>query len=314
MTTDSVTQIVKYQRSIGALPHGTGFLVRQHWAGPLGGMGGSVWKYVAGYKGITTYVPLLGIQDPTRVITGVLPDLLNGRNADDASQSASWNAIMTAIQTAYNAANNKGVTIVMDSFNILSPASNVPDLTAAIGVVAQLALEALQKHSVTVSGQFTLRVENLISNPFGVFDPRPVFDWSITISFDNSAESMTLTIEVNYDNPGSNILGDIVGVLTGLLAAGFDPAVGIGTGIAVGHSVDAVYNADVQSQLLRALAGPLFNVPGVVQPITLHFQRPEPAKLVASVTYQFDPTTWNELAAIISGGSTAAAALLSKVH
>lgn len=210
MTNDSVSQVVKYQRSISGvgpfgLVHQTGsFSVRTAWGGPLGGMGGSVRKYVSGYKGIATYTKVLGAQDATGLITGVLPDLFNGSNADDASQSASWNAFMTAIQAAYDAIKS-GVTIQMDSFTISSPASNVPDLAAAIGVAGQLALEALRTNSVTASGQFQLEILNALSfNPFGALNPKPVFDWSIKISFDNSAESMTLTVDAKYDHMDNN--------------------------------------------------------------------------------------------------------------
>ena len=183
MTNDSVTQLVKYQRSIsGVGPFGiissqlpASFSVRTGWGGPLGGMGGSVRKYVSGYKGITTYTKVLGAQDATGIITGVLPDLFNGSNADDASQSASWNAFMSAIQAAYDAVKS-GVTIQMDSFTISSPASNVPDLAAAIEVVGQLALEALRTNSVTASGQFQLEILNALPiNPFGTAKPEACF-------------------------------------------------------------------------------------------------------------------------------------------
>lgn len=106
---------------------------------------------------------------------------------------------------------------------------------------------------------------------------------------------------------------DIAGVFAGLFTAGLtgDLFAGIGTGIAVGQSLNAAYDAAANSKFLDALAGPLFNVPGVVQPITFDFQRPATAELVASVTYQFDSTTWNELAAIISEAIAAATLLNS---
>ena len=302
MTNDSVTQLVKYQRTIGALPQGAGLSVRTHWGGPLGGMGGSVRKYVAGYKGVTTYKKLLGLQDAAGLITGVLPDLFNGRNADDASQSASWNAIMTGIQGAYNAANNAGAGISMDSFTISSPASNVPDLATAIGVVGQLVGEALRTNSVTASGQFQLdiKIGNHPINPGGVLDPRPVFDWSITISVDNSAESMTLTIDVKFDHMAQNLLGDIAGIFAGLLTAGFDLGAGIATGFEVGQIVDAKYNASANSGLLNALAGPLVQLTWVVQPFVFQFDRRSTTEFAVSVTYQFDSSTWNALANLIN--------------
>jgi hypothetical protein len=113
MTNDSMTQLVRYQRTTGALPEGPGFSVRTNWAGPLSGLGGSVRKYVGDYKGVTTYIKLVGLQGVTTNIIGrqgvtegigVMAGLLNGANADDPSQSASWNAIMVAVQNAYNTA------------------------------------------------------------------------------------------------------------------------------------------------------------------------------------------------------------------
>ena len=92
-----------------------------------------------------------------------------------------------------------------------------------------------------------------------LLNPKPVFDWSIKISFDNSAESMTLTIDIQYDHMDNNpALEDIAGVFAGLFTAGFtgDPFAGIGAGIAVGQSLNAAYDAAANRQVSRCSGGP----------------------------------------------------------
>src|SRR5271157_985382 len=53
---DSVTQLVEYQRNIGVLPRGASFSVRTSWAKPLSALGGSLRTYLADYKGVTTHI------------------------------------------------------------------------------------------------------------------------------------------------------------------------------------------------------------------------------------------------------------------
>lgn len=317
MTTDSVTQIVKYQRSIGALPHGTGFSVGQHWARPLGSLGGSVQKYVAGYKGVTTYTKLMGLPGVIHA-AGVVVGLLNGANAKDAGQSPSWNAIIAGLQAAYNAANNKGATFVLQSFNISSPASNVPDLASAIELGEQLVLEALQTHSVTASGTFQLDIQNAQSfNPFGLLDPEPVFDWSITISVDDSTRSMTLTLDIRFDHMESkSILEDFLGLfgaLTTVVLLGIPPDLVTAAGLGVGQAATGAFNAHCSGVLVAMMAqfslpkaaGP---IPGVNWPIEFNVSHSQATKFRLSVTYQFDPTTWNELATLFNQAAPQVAA------
>jgi hypothetical protein len=283
-------------------------------------LGGSVRKYVGDYKGVTTYIKLVGLQGVTTNIIGrqgvtegigVMAGLLNGANADDPSQSASWNAIMVAVQNAYNTANGTGYGITMQWFSITSPASSVTNLTDALELLAQILQQAQTTNSVTASGQFQLDIQ---TGTFGPADPRPVFDWSLTITLDSNAHSITLMIVVSYDHMASNsIAEDILGVMVGTALAGgiiWDPGQGVGAGaavgIAVGKTLTQAYNAAANSELLNALAGPLSKLTWVDQPINFSLSRPSSTQVILSVTYTFDSTTWNLLMSDINDPSSVA--------
>lgn len=323
MTTDSVTQLVEYQRNIGALPKGANFSVRTNWAGPLGRMGGSVRNYLAGYKGVTTYKTLVGLQGTTTTI-GTICDLLNGANANDASQSASWNAIMVGILNAYNKANSTGYGIAMQSFTISSPASNVANLQDLATLAGTLLQELSQTNSVTASGQFQLDIQtgnfSLIPLNIPPADPRPVFDWSLTISLDSNTHSITLEIDVTYDHMEHDIGAEIVAGLVGdsltggvlFAALGGDilgwTASSIVGGVAVGQTINQVYNAKANSTVLNVLGKPWSMLPWVDQSIQFTIEHPTNTKFVISVTYQIDSTTWNELVSFFNNAELVAAA------
>lgn len=306
MTTDSVTQLVRYQRKIGALPQGTGFSVRTHWAGPLSRLGGSVRTYLADYEGVTTYIKLMGRQttsikqmrpqDTLDQIIGVISGLLNGSNAGDPNQSPSWNAIMYGLRDGYNTANNTSwQTINMDWFHILSPASNVASITDAISLMEKLVAELYLNHSVTASGQFKLDIQtgaNIAP------DPRPVFDWSLVISLDSSTQSITLKIDIVYDHMESNSIWEgVLGVAIGIVLyyIGVGPVLSAAGGIAVGVTSTQIYNDTLSSKLLQYLGGHVSQLPWINIPPYFTFSHPQPQEFVITVTYQLPTTVWNDL-------------------
>jgi hypothetical protein len=319
MTNDSVAQVVKYQRNVKSLPPGVGFSIRTYWAGPLSSLGGSVRNYVKNYKGITTYLPLVGLQDVTELVVGVMPDLLNGIHADDPSQSASWNAIMNTILNGFNTVQGTGYEVSMQSFTISSPASasNVTNVFDLIGVAAQLLEEALRTNSVTVSGQFQLDIQtggiSIIPPRIPPPDPRPVFDWSLIISWDSNAHSITLEIDIAFDHMENNNLLDwlIVVFLTWISAgyltylAGSILFVGAGEFV-VGQILTQDYNAAASSKLQDALAKALSQLPAISDqpPIQFALTAKSNKEFVLSVTYTVDSTGRNGLVKYINDPSS----------
>jgi hypothetical protein len=311
MTTDSVAQLVKYQRNIGVVPEGASFSVRTNWAGPLSGLGGSVQKYLAGYKGVVTYIRLAGLPgaSPITALAGVVPvvqDLVNGSNADDASQSPAWNAIMNDVLGTFNQANGTNYGISMQSFNISSPSN--------FSGVIEFLTEVAETQSATLSGQFQLDIQtggvNLNPLPGGGGhipppDPRPVFDWSLTGALDNNIHALTLTLDVKYDHMESDntveiIAAAIAGFMSGALLTGiFGPVLGeaggVATTILVGQTLTQDYNANANSALLNALGAPLSPLPGVVGPIQFTITHPQNTEFTVSVAYPFDSSTWNQI-------------------
>jgi hypothetical protein len=311
MTTDSVVQLIKYQQSIGAVPKGASFSVRTNWGGPLSSFSGSLRKYVEAYKGAVTYITLIGRKPASPAVIGTLADLLNGGNADDASQSASWNAIMNGIKDAFNAANGSGFGVSMQNFDILDPASNVSNFNDLVDIVTKLLLEAFTHNSVTASGTFKLDIQTGGANldPFHFHipppDPRPVFNWSITISVDNNAHSITLEIDVTYNHMESDSLVRelsefFLGVLSdGLLGAGTGIILGVGA-VAVDQVVTQKFNEAANNALMNFFGGPWSKKPWVVQPIQVQAKHPNDKEFTLSVTYQVDSSAWNELANLIN--------------
>jgi hypothetical protein len=97
---DSVMDVVRYQRSILATPQLSGdFSVRANWGPQIHNLGGaSLRKYIASYKGVTTYVTLSGTSGWPGV--GVIPHLLNGPGPTGSDQSDFWTEIIKGMQAA----------------------------------------------------------------------------------------------------------------------------------------------------------------------------------------------------------------------
>jgi hypothetical protein len=155
-----------------------------------------------------------------------------------------------------------------------------------------------------------LDVKNSISfNPFGLLDPKPVFNWSVTIALDNDTDSIILTIGFAYDhnnNSAANALDDVVGIIAGVLTAGIlGPVVGISAGtesgvaagIAVGASLNQAYDSSVNNKILDFLARDLDLQywTKTIRPITFTATHPTTQQYSLSMSVQFDPSTYNEI-------------------
>ena len=154
----------------------------------------------------------------------------------------------------------------MQSFTVTSPVSNVANIGDVLALAATLDLELCQNNSVTVSGQFQLDIQTgnvsvsvwppKISIPPP--DPRPVFDWSITISLDGNTQSITLEIDITYDHMESDNLVEVLaaafltlisgGLLDWIAGSLIGIVGGTATGIEVGQTLTQAYNASLDSQ------------------------------------------------------------------
>jgi hypothetical protein len=297
MSTDSMTQVVAYQRKIGALPKQSGFSTRTHWGGSLSRLDKSVRQYILRYKGVTTYAKLVGLAGGTG--PGVVADVLSGSNP---AQSASMNAIMTAVRDGYNQANSTSWHDVgVDYFTVSSPASSGDPEKLALTLLG----EAFQGGPFTASGQFEI---DIMTGANVTPDPRPVFNWSLALSANDSARTLTLTLDITYVRMNTdNFLEIAIGFVLGNLIAPFGSPSAIATSIAVGAALTGAYESFANSTLLNALAGPLNVTPWVIPPIEVTIKHPQTSEFVFSLTYQFDPTTWSSLKQIAARAQEAAA-------
>jgi hypothetical protein len=178
----------------------------------------------------------------------------------------------------------------------------------ALLVAFQLATDLAINNSATASGQFRLDVQNAISvNPFGALDPKPVFEWGVTLSIDRSTNSITLAITTAYDHMENNtVLEDIAGIIAGVLTGGIlGPVVGpivgtaggVASGIAVGAALNQAYNATSNNKMLDFLAHDLTMQPWTQStgPITFTASHPTRKAFKLSMTLHLDSTTFNAL-------------------
>jgi len=169
---DSMKQVVQYQRGEPFdKPLKRPFEVRNSvWGSGIGSLGNSIGAYIKGYKGMTSYIGLIGIQGKTGVIPGVLTDLLSGSQ----SKSNFFTELVKLMQDATQfALNNGGITLALDWVH---PSGD--GLQLANTFCSELVNSpTLWGHSATVSGQFEVDIQNAISpNPFRWLDPKPVFN------------------------------------------------------------------------------------------------------------------------------------------
>ena len=186
MTTNSVMQLVRFQRSIGALPKTGSFSVRGNWGHQIAAVGG-LRKYVASYKGVVTYLTVVGVAGPIAnmsmpagLIVGVLTDLLNGApgtppsrhdmSTSGPSQSYFWNQYISVLLKALQKQlKNTSVSLQLDWFSLTSPSGNaVNNAKTALQCVANLLLELNTRNSATAQGQFELDIQNAVN-------PQPVW-------------------------------------------------------------------------------------------------------------------------------------------
>jgi len=303
---DSVLEVVNFQRSIGAVPVGGNFSVRTNWGPRIDAVGGSLQRYIASYKGVTTYLTFSGFGGATGLFSGVLPGLLySGPVTPGPSQSEFWNAIISAIEAAIQfAQNNRDITLALDWFSLVSPSGDISTKDGAIDVTITLLNDLYTTNSVTAVGQFELDVQNAVSNPFGWLDPKPVFNWRITVSLESSTNSIVLTITVDYDHLNNSNLAEIIAaIVAGVITAGIlGPSViavagGVASGIAVGASLTRAYDASVNNQLMDFLAKDVSKQPWALSagPVTFTASHPSTREYILAMAVQLDPTTFNEI-------------------
>lgn len=307
---DSVMEVVRYQRNIHRVSMEPPFSVRANWGRQISTIfGGSLHKYIESYKATVTYITLNGFHGPQDLIMGVFPDILNGTPSSGSSQSEFWNEFTKQMQEAIRLAqNDSNITLGFDWFSLTSPSDDVTTAKGALLVVGKLLTEVVTNNSATASGQFELDIKNAVSvNPFGLLDPKPVFNWAVTISLDPDTDSITLMISVTYDHMNSNnTLEVIAGIVIGVITAGvLGPVIGgtIGTaggvvsGIAIGNSLSQAYDAANNNKLLDILAKD-FNLQTWIAsagPIMFKASHPTSREYTLSMTLQLDSTTFNKI-------------------
>jgi hypothetical protein len=297
-------EVVRFQRSLGAVPGQGSFSVRGSWGHQFDAMGtASLRKYLASYKAATTYLTFSGVRNQSGHIVGLTPQLLHG------SQSDFWSEIIKAMEaTTQTVQNNGNIKLALDWFRLSSPPGDVSSTDGALQVAVALFTELATNNSAAASGQFELDIQNAISvNPFGALDPKPVFNWSVAVALDGTTNSIILTIKTEYDHMNqNNALEVVAGIIAGIVTAGIlGPVVGVAVGaaggvaagIAVGAALDQAYDNAANNKLLDFLAHDLSLQPWTttIGPITFTATHPTNTQYVLAMKVQLDASIFNEI-------------------